>query len=204
MNDSQAFLFTAQCMYYRDPLDSPTERHPVVQGELGHGYLRGPAITCWPFWIPMPYGFACGLNGWSCWKKAPRPWLCETGQSLCWMSMDLSVTISSRRETTCEERESFSLLKISTLACRLASHCFFRCRHLSAATLHTMSVLINACPLRLLVSPVPFEEILPLLFVGHLSSIPMVLFFLYVDLFLVRIHPIHVHSYGSIVLSFLS
>lgn len=55
------------------------------------------------------------------------------------MSIPFKWTISSLSWFTWADNVSFSLLKISTFACRLASHCFFRCRHFKAATLNPIS-----------------------------------------------------------------
>lgn len=41
--------------------------------------------------------------------------------------------ISSREDTSADVSRSFSVDRYSTLACREASHAFFRCRHFSAA-----------------------------------------------------------------------
>lgn len=103
------------------------------------------------------------------------PCACEMGQSLCASSSVLRFTTSSLSCDTCALSASFSLLKISTLACRFANHCFFRCRHLRAATLFEgeagrVSGLMayDVSWLGLYDVPISFEEILPLLLVCHL------------------------------------
>ena len=59
------------------------------------------------------------------------------------MSKERRFLISSCSCATWALRVSFSAEYISTLACKLASHCFLRCRHLRAATLTRVSKRVD-------------------------------------------------------------
>lgn len=67
-------------------------------------------------------------------------------------------------------RLSFSAEYISTLAWRLASHCFFLCRHFKAAMLYRL--LAKVMPISTTSDlPVAFKEVSALFLVGHFLTI---------------------------------